>query len=461
MKKEMKHSDFVNLPACVADYIKLVIKKMRWHKKVRADVQAELISHFEDALKDCKTNEDKEKTAKELIANFGDAKLIATLTRRAKKRCRPLWQKVLIHSFQIIGIIIIYIVICGVYLSSGKPNISLNYVEWLNNYVRQGRDESLNSAPMIKKTADLFIDEPNWLKESKAKWPDDFNEIQLKEFENWLLQNSQAIETFRKASEKPYYWNIYDANKSDFTRMNEVLDYPMKELSKYRWMARIMDWQVRYSAYRNETQTAVNDVIDLCKFGHNMQGTGLLVEQLVGIAIEAVGFATTYDVISKNDVSVRQLEDLQSFFQQERGGDVINIEAEKVILYDFIQRNFADDGKGGGRPVRQGTGFAGKNTVQIIFNILIFNLPDRKKVIEQVDNVYDAYRQLFESSNFESAEIKFNQEVSDAPMLLQISFPALKNLGKLSWRFKTQRDGLITTLAVMRYKKQTGKYPDG
>jgi len=454
MKDKDSKKAFDNLPACAADYINLVIKKMRWHKKVRADVQAELIGHFEDALKDCKTNEDKEKTAKNLITNFGDAKLIADLARRAKKRCRPLWQKILIHSFQALVIVFIYLSICGVYISSGKPNISVNYVEWINNYVRQGRDESLNSAPMIKKATDLFIDEPNWLRESRANWPSDFNEIQLKELENWLAQNSQAIEIFRKASEKPYYWNIYDANKPDFTEM-QFLKTPMIELANYRRLAKIVNWQVRYSAYKNETQTAVNDVISLCKFGHNMEGKGLLVEQLVGIAIEAIGYSTLSDIISKNDLSVQQLENCQSFLQQSQGDEVINVKAEKVIFYDFVQRGFTDDGKGGGKPLGKGTGFAGKNTLQIIFNILTFNLPDKKEVMEQIDKAYDTCQR-----NFESPNLNIEMEMQQFPKMLQLTIPAIEHLGKLSRRFKTQKDGLLTTLAVLRYHKQIGKYPN-
>jgi hypothetical protein len=455
---ETSKNPFGNLPNCAADYIRLIIKKMRWQKKARLDVQNELIAHFEDALNGCKTNEEKEKTAKELISNFGDAKLIAVLARRAKKRCRPLWQKVLIHSLQILGIIIIYLAICGVYLSSGKPTISVNYVEWLNNYVRQGRDESLNSAPMLKKAAELSIDEPNWLKESKAKWPSDFNEFQLKGLGNWLAQNNQAFETLRKALDKPYYWSIYDTNESDFVK-GELFGGLMKTLSIHRSLAKAMNWKIRYAAYKNNTEEAINDVISLCGFGHRIQGNGLLIEQLVGIAIEAIGYSTAFDIMSKNDLSVQQLENLQNFFQQGRDDDVINIEAEKVCLYDFVQRNFTDDGKGGGKPVRQGVGLAGKSSLQIILNMVTFNLPNKKEVIEQIDNIYDTCQQRFESPDFESTKEKFNQEIHDAPMMLQITIPAFDKVNELSWRVKTHRDGLIATLAVLRYKQQTGKYP--
>ncbi|MFH1884581.1 MAG: hypothetical protein ABIL62_17940, partial [Planctomycetota bacterium] len=92
------------LPACATEYIKQVLKKMRYRRKVRQDVQVELAAHFEDELKDCKTNENREQKAKQLITEFGDVKLLAVLLRRAKKRCRPLWRKALVRSLQVLGI---------------------------------------------------------------------------------------------------------------------------------------------------------------------------------------------------------------------------------------------------------------------------------------------------------------------------------------------------------------------
>ena len=80
----------MKLPGCAEEYIKLIIKKMRYRRKVRQDVREELTAHFEDELKDCATDEDKEQKARQLIAGFGDVKLLAVLLRRAKKRCRPL-----------------------------------------------------------------------------------------------------------------------------------------------------------------------------------------------------------------------------------------------------------------------------------------------------------------------------------------------------------------------------------
>ena len=107
MAKKLSYADLQNLPECAKDFIKLVIKKMRYRKKVRDEVMAELIAHFEDELQSCATDEEKEQKAQQLIGKFGDVKLLATLLRRAKKRCRPLWREIIARVAQ--GIVILFV----------------------------------------------------------------------------------------------------------------------------------------------------------------------------------------------------------------------------------------------------------------------------------------------------------------------------------------------------------------
>ena len=111
----------MKLPACAEEYIQLIVKKMRYRRKVRQEVQEELTAHFTDELKDCETDEDRQQKAKQLIAEFGDVKLLAVLLRRAKKRCRPLWRTAVVRSFQVFGIIVIYFIICF-FLPTTGPN---------------------------------------------------------------------------------------------------------------------------------------------------------------------------------------------------------------------------------------------------------------------------------------------------------------------------------------------------
>ena len=151
----VKDLSFEHLPPCAADFIKRVIKKMRYRKKVRADVAAELFAHFEDELKDCSTAEQKEQKAQLLIDTFGDIKLLAVLLRRAKKRCRPLWRIMFARTCQAIVILFVCCIAYVAWFLTGKPSITTNYVEQLNRLTRPTADESLNAAPLYKKACEL------------------------------------------------------------------------------------------------------------------------------------------------------------------------------------------------------------------------------------------------------------------------------------------------------------------
>ena len=106
----MEKTKSSDLPLAAIDYIDLVIKAMKYRKKIRADVRKELIAHFTDSLADCQTEDEKQKAAEELIAEFGDVKILGKLLRRAKRRCRPLWRTMVARTFQLIGILFLLLV---------------------------------------------------------------------------------------------------------------------------------------------------------------------------------------------------------------------------------------------------------------------------------------------------------------------------------------------------------------
>jgi hypothetical protein len=143
----MDKTEHDKLPAIVSDYIDAVITTMRYRKKVRLEVRQELIDHFADALADCKDDAERNAQAQAMIEEFGDAKLLGVLLRRAKKRCRPLWRTMVVRTFQAVGVILLMCILHIGYLAVGRPTISVDYSQWLNEKVRAGRDESLNAYP--------------------------------------------------------------------------------------------------------------------------------------------------------------------------------------------------------------------------------------------------------------------------------------------------------------------------
>ena len=157
MANKHENKELENLPVSVTEYVNTLLRKMRYQRKVRQEVRAELTAHFEDELQGCTSNEEKDKRARQLITEFGDMKLLAILLRRAKRRCRPLWRTVVTRTFQVIGVLLLCLILYAVWFSCGKPTIRVDYIALLNqmNHPRV-RDED-NAWPHYEKAIKLFV----------------------------------------------------------------------------------------------------------------------------------------------------------------------------------------------------------------------------------------------------------------------------------------------------------------
>ncbi|NQT00796.1 MAG: hypothetical protein HQ580_02105 [Planctomycetes bacterium] len=478
MVRENDKSDLQNLPSCAVEFIKQVLKKMRYRRKVRREVQEELTAHFEDELKDCETDEDKEQKARQLIAEFGDVKLLAVLLRRAKKRCRPLWRTAVVRSFQGLGIIILYFIICSLPLLVGRPTISVNYIDWLNELVKSERNEADNARPYYEKAIKLYVKNPqDWLHDSGKVWSSDLNDVEISILSDWLEDNQGALEALREGSLRTDFWNEYQSNQNQ-AELNKsqlkgalmasnLMANTMEILPSYRHLAFAMRWQIRYEANNGDIETALSDCVTLTKFGGHLQGHGLLIEQLVGIAIEGLANSTTFMLLDRIDVPADVLKNAQEELEKQFGRQVpvISMEAEKVFWYDQIQRTFTDNGQGGGRMLVRGMGYVVTDDwKENLWRFVSFDYPDRQEVVANIDKYFGRFAEILTETPWELRdETKDDQLWNEVniTLMLKIQIPALVRVGQIAWRMKSGREALLTVLAVMRYEKEKGRYPAG
>ncbi len=464
MEKGHKKTDLRNLPTSAAEFIKLVIKKMRYRKKVRRDVQVELEAHFEDELKDCAPDEEREQKARQLIEEFGDVKLLAVLLRRAKKRCRPLWRKAVVRSLQAVGIVILYILICSAPLFVGRPKVSVNYTDWLNDRGRAGRTESENAYPYYTRAVAVSVKMPDVLIKSKVKWPADFNDMEMQQFSKWLNDNNKALELMIEGTNKPHYWAVYQRTEAALIE-GSIFDGSLKDLSGYRQVARALNWRSLYKAYSGEIESALDDCISLLRFGRHQEGKGLLIEQLVGIAIEALAHGSISMIIEKADVPADTLKNIQEKLQNEyaKSHDIINLDGEKAFLYDYIQRSFTDDGKGGGRMLARGAPLAVGDWKSGLWRFATLSYPDRREVTRMVDRYYELAGQLLDETPLQLERTDESEklgEIAGESFLMKILAPAHDRIVNLCWRVKTHRIAILTILALERYERDKGEYPE-
>ncbi len=478
MVKECRESDLQNLPVCAAEFIKLVIKKMRYRKKVRLEVQAELAAHFEDELRDCKTDKEKEQRAERLIEDFGDAKLLGTLLRRAKKRCRPLWRTVVARTFQTVGVLILCFIAYIVWFFTGKPAVTIDYLAEFNRLTCPVADESLNAAPFFEQAAAMCPNRPAEKSDFGRNSFIDANESERQIIEDWVQLCADSLNLIAQGTEKPYYWQQYKTSGGpDDDGSTRGIFFP--NLAKLRNLSLAFCFRAQIQAARGEYSPAFDDLIICCKFGRlTGQGEKFIVEQLVGMVIQAAAVKNIREILSCYPVGVEQLAVLQNDFAEAQGGQEFGMRLlnTKLATYDQIQRCFTEDRLGGGhlylkRLTALGIGSEeivgisdSDSPVALAVRILFFH-PNKAKTRQSADEFYDFFEKVFKMSPAElkRKSIDLNKQVESiikGNIFLSFWMTALCSLHETSYRFKAEVQSVPVIIAALRFKIDKGRYPE-
>ncbi len=444
---------------------------MRYRKTARREVAEELTDHFEEHLRDSSSSEEKEQKAQRLIAEFGDAKLLAVLLRRAKKRCRPLWQKVLVRGLAAALVIFAYLVICDSWLRMGNPTIRINYAQWLTDRTRQDKDESLNARAEIEKAAQAITPYDNFEAVFTGGWPGDMNDAQRQKAAEFLQANKEALDELNKALKKPYYWSDYNSFGPVIAEVNSALivnpDFMVSAqhpLAKYRRLARIMAARTVWYAYSGDIDAAINDEISLCKFGQLLQGQGLLIEQLVGIAVEALAHQRLMYILDRTDVPAEQLHRLQNklenIFAHKQPIDLNN--GEKAFWYAIIQSGFTDDGKGNGKMLKIAAPYFVRDWKDAVRSFLAFSYPNRQQALSEVEKMFAQAKRDLQTPPWQRKRETSSKSAAfvDPPSMFKIQALAIEKIALISWRLRTDRAATLTILAVLRFQKETSEFPE-
>jgi hypothetical protein len=509
-----KNQDTKDLPAVVSDYIAAVMKKMGYRRKVRQEVKEELVAHFVDALKDCENEKDREERGKELIAEFGDVKLLGVLLRRGKKRCRAKWRTAVVRMFQGIGILLLGLILYCLYISFAQPTIRVDYVAEMTRVNRPVADENLNAAVLYQKAIDNYVEQPKIEHEVKLlldplkyvleevpfdnqqtqikevglltairdkQWIGDLTEEEVSLLRQWVADNAEAIDYFRAGSERPHCWWKYKTENgrmagTGWPMMNAFL--PEQGLM---WdMVGLICWRAKLKASEGKIEEGLDDLLKCYKTGEHFKGPRTLIQQLGGIGMQ--GFAVNSSRVILNHAEVdtgtlkafqEQLEDMEA-----TGTYVSNFETERFFFSDLIQRSYTDNGRGGGRMIPKGgmllieevswgdpAGPVERYATSLGLSLVC---PNRREITAEVEKVFQTAEkwakmtpwQLRKSGEEESMEFEKWSMIKRIRYWPLLFIPALSKVSVTSYRNRAELEALIATIAILRHEKEKGEYPE-
>ena len=449
MKRNETDKLFENLPACAADFIKIVIKKMRYHKKVRREVMAELAAHFEDELRDCKTSDEKEQKAQQLIEKFGDAKLLGVLLRRGKKRCRPLWLKTISHACNIIFMVYISIIVLAfIYNAWAVYTWSTNdidYVKIINQLNRPKRTHADNAWEYYKRAIESYVEIPKEFEE-KLKCDfctvkfDNLSKVDETKLEQWLQQNEASWQYIVKATTLRYYWrNVSGLSPYD----NEENSKHNKQMKK---LAKLGIWIAEKEVSREDYKKAMNTLLTVMKIGKHLLSSKITLEYLVGTDINCWGESAILRIVANYPVdrdclaiTLRELEEMYI-----NGYPMLDKQDQEIEMLGCMQSSIKNNWK---------------IYEQLNPSLLLYrwSRPSTEK----------RARQFFEKVDYQSPfERNKDQQITNEEITLFYNpmsdfwRPSWNTLIELCYKQKTRFRAVVTILALERWKIVKGIYPE-
>jgi hypothetical protein len=461
------------LPGCAEEYIDLVAKKVRYRRKVRREVREELAGHFADALHGITDEQERVETAMKLIKGFGEAKVLARLIRQGKKRCRPVWLRALLRTCQVFGIIVVLIVVRAASLL-GTPGHATDFYAKLNELVRGGHDDSQNAQPLLDEAAAAMTPMPEWMDRGLPRPPLDVNDRELGELKAYLEANAKALELARQASQMPGRWmtsrrevvdpHITPRPKSWYAGVDfsaDVMAQYLPPLSKVKSLGYLIRWDSCYQAHRGNTAVAFDDAMALMRIAALYEDKGILVDHLVGVALDSMGTDQLCRLAATCKPSAAALKDVQAELEHIfiTHPMTLDLDCEKLFMDAQLECSYTE----GGRMLVGGIPMACGGLWPVVKGLVI-GFPSKAEIQSTVDCGYMRIDEMSRRTPWQQrveARSGTPDYLKSQGLLMQVTMPGFEKVSELDWKTRAQRGATLTILVIERYRLEKGGVPDG
>lgn len=394
------------LPDPVDERVRTIVNKTRLWNNERCEVARELCSHSTEAI-------EAGRSPDEVAGSLGDPKPIAKLIRRSMRRKRPITWQARAWAVRGLGIAACVVVLVAGFMTVrffvGKPTISRNIVAELNAPLR-ALDEDEKAWPLLHEAWSTVGPKQYIAREAMDERARAYHDAHIDSNTDdgtYIEQHAEAginlitdfpeghpdtdavmalyesirpeLEMMREAASRPRMGMLYS------TRYNEMPDEIAGTPEAFGWLSEPIpdddnpanqEWVVnillpglgptrsfaKWFAFEAELRAAQGDADGAIESIDAMLGLtdlvaddNFLIGYLVGVAIESLAVSTVSDILTEhgNALTDDHLRHLAHAFGAPRLG-TIPIDGEQLMLDDFLQRSFTDDGSGDGYLTNEG-----------------------------------------------------------------------------------------------------------
>jgi hypothetical protein len=470
-------------PPEIQALLERVIGQKRLWRSERADLAAELLDHFFEAIEEGETDS-------EFIARFGDPDQAAALVCRSKIRSRPTAWHLLRWTCWLLAIGCIFYAGVAVRYYTGRPTPAVNFTAAVNAQVTRPPEGEAAWPIYESARASLGADETDPLinfNEYDEHWP---------QTARWIDGHQKAVESVLRGSSLRVLGLVLglgvqktESGAFALSAGENLARASVPQLQDLRILGNLLACDARRARERGDGQRLEADIAALDRMALQVAGD---VAPTVGQVFSLDLLARCYDELDRTLIkSPRLLDDAapiritQRISVPQTGSDLINFRGERLYFEGLLQRTFTNNGQGDGRFSTAGWNFCAMNYVQepampaqmlldaapgaLLQPASMLFMGSRKDQSEEFDRLMDL--------NDAMIRVPLREADTDGPaemlralsrdsvlrwryaLLLTVA-PALERPAELAERTLGQRDGLLVGLALEMYRRMHDRYPD-
>ncbi|MGH7244554.1 MAG: hypothetical protein ACREJD_14175 [Phycisphaerales bacterium] len=487
-----------SLPPDLRRIIDQVLKKSRLWPSERADIEAELASHFADGL-------DSGASSQQLATDFGDPAAAAQLIRRSRLRNRPgSWHALrLARRFVVgaVGFVFLSYSILSIRYYVGRPTITWDFRKEINAPAL-AIPQDQRAWPAMKR-AFAAIENPKREKETDeagTRLPP----LSPYDTPEGARVNQRAIALMRAAVAFSRLGLIVD-DSDDYVffsrqsaRLNgekdwetKIIDVPSRDgqsgisillpqLGPLRQFARLLVQDVDLAIAKRDSQAVGEDLVATMRLAVLNRETPFIITDLVSIAMGELAMGKLQELLTKAPelVSDKALEQFAAALTaMGPRQQLIRFDTELRVFEDVLQRSFTDDGNGDGRLTPAG--------VQMLLQLLQFGNenqrpspaelavspvsstlgPGRKQLRGLYASMVHEVKDWQKSPRWartappEPEVAKLGTQSISPYSFVNLFMPAFNNSVYAADQFEASRDATLTTIAIERFKRSRRNFP--
>ena len=358
------------------------------------------------------------------------------------------------------------------FILRGQPKITVDYLVEYNRISRPANyDPCQNAAPLYEESFKNFVQMPKQLKQGDsvyAKWVTDFNTAEQGLLQKWLIANEDSFQKFMEASQRPYNWI-----ESKCANDNELITIEIPEIIiDLRNINDAIFWNAKINATKGEYSKAFDNILACYRASFQQCNISFFfIESLNSLSQRQMAMETASLILEKTQVPISEL----NLFQQEieKISDAHNCSldliAEKLFLYDILQRTYVYKPDGSGRlswkGIKEMSGFDISSMGEWYTLKYFLAGPRQKEIKSNIDSYYEQLTTAFKMSPWQLNQEQSNWFEKFERLQRDDLFMFVWGMDhrKIFYDYhdtQAQLQALLATIAVLRFHHDKGHLPN-